>query len=195
VEASGLRNITGKTIVASIALAVSCFIIANILVESRPISIVIQDGQPTVIHTPIVYGQAEVLTMVVTSWIAGISAMYLYSATSKKIHATLEKPVAAQQDEASTPKLEELETVNTAMKVLREPAKKILEVLISKGGETLQKDLCLETNFSKARISRTLRELEARNIIQRRQYGGTKKIVLSDWMKKGTTLNPEKTAP
>jgi uncharacterized membrane protein len=65
----------------------------------------------------------------------------------------------------------------------------ILEVIVNNGGEMLQKDLYLETKFSKAKISRTLRELELRNIIQRKQYGSTKKIMLSDWMKEGATFN------
>ena len=56
----------------------------------------------------------------------------------------------------------------------------------------LQKDLYLETGFSKAKISRTLKELELRDIIQRKGYGSTKKIILSDWMKKGIAAGREK---
>jgi len=63
--------ITGKTIVAVVFLAISCFIIANILIESHPISIVIEDESPIVIHTPVLYGEKEVLTLVIASWIAG----------------------------------------------------------------------------------------------------------------------------
>jgi uncharacterized membrane protein len=37
-----------------------------------------------------------------------------------------------------------------------------------------------ETGYSKARISWTLKELEARNVIEKRQYGNTKKIVLTE---------------
>jgi uncharacterized membrane protein len=88
--------------------------------------------------------------------------------------------------------LQELVTVNTALKVLREPGKRILEVIVNKGGEVLQGDLYLETDFSKAKVSRTLRELKARNIIQRRQYGGTKKVILSDWMRKETVSSLDK---
>jgi len=177
--------INGKTILATVVLSISCFVIANALIKTHPVSITIEDGTPTVIQVPAVYGEIEVLTLVVTSWIAGISAMYLYFESSKKTWVVPEKPMATQEHVDSIPKLKDLETINTALKVLREPGKQVLEIIVNKGGEMLQKDLYLETNFSKAKISRTLRELENRNIIQRRQYGGTKKIVLSDWMKKG----------
>ncbi len=182
-------HVAGKTIVAAVALAFSCFIIANTLIRSQPISIVIEDETPTVIRTPVVYGEREVLTLVIASCIAGISAMYLYFETSKKPLVGLERQMTTRKRIGSSPKLEELETVNTALRVLRGPRRMILEIIVNNGGEMLQKDLYLETNFSKAKISRTLRELELRNIIQRKQYGSTKKIMLSDWMKKGATFN------
>ena len=185
-----MRTITGRTMVAATVLTISCFIITNTLIESRPINVIVEGEIPRVVQTPLLYGEMEVLTLTITSWIAGLSAMYLYFETSRKpwtaSRTQMENHIVLEQP----PRLEELETVSTAMRVLREPAKKILEVLVKKGGEILQNDLCLETNFSKAKISRTLRELEARNVISRKQYGSTKKIILSDWMKKETVLNP-----
>jgi len=176
--------INGKVILATIVLGISCFVIANTLVQPQPISIKIEDGTPIVVQAPAVYGEREVLTMIITSWIAGISAMYLYFEGSRKTWQTVGKHTPVVGQGAPLPTLQELETVNTTLKVLREPGKRILEVIVNKGGEMLQRDLYLETGFSKAKVSRTLRELEARNIIQRRQYGGTKKVVLSDWMRK-----------
>ena len=189
---TGLISINGRTILAAVIMAVSCFVIANTLIQSRPISITIQDETPIVVQAPAVYGATEVLTLVVTSWMAGVSAMYLYFEGSKKIWVVPQKQtITTLEPSVTVPKLEQLETVNTALKVLQEPGKRILEVIVNNGGQILQKDLYLETNFSKAKISRTLRELEFRNIIQRKQYGGTKKIVLSDWMRKGDAFNLE----
>jgi uncharacterized membrane protein len=176
--------INGKVMLATIVLGISCFVIANTLVQPQPISIKIGDGTPIVVQAPAVYGEREVLTMIITSWIVGISTMYLYFEGSRKKWQTVGKHVPVAGQGAPLPTLQELETINTALKVLREPGKRILEVIVNKGGEVLQRDLYLETDFSKAKISRTLRELEARNIIQRRQYGGTKKVILSDWMRK-----------
>ncbi len=180
-----MKPLNAKTVLAGVVLAVSCFVVANTLIQTRPVSIIIQDNTQTVIEAPAIYGITEAVTLVVTSWLAGISAAYLYFSAPTRRTIIPRIPTALDPNAGQVLRLEDLETVNTALKVLREPGKKILEVIISKGGEVLQKDLPLETNFTKARISRTLRELEARNIVQRKQYGGTKKIVLSDWLKRG----------
>ena len=181
---------TSRTIAAAVALAISCFIIANTVARSQPISIVIEDETSITVHTPVVYQESEVLTLMISSWIAGISAIYLYFEASKK-------PLRGPERQAPTgkylvgpsPRLEELETVSTALKILRGPRRRVLEIIVNKKGEILQKELYLETGFSKAKISRTLKELELRNMIQRKQYGSTKKIILSDWMKKGIIVN------
>jgi hypothetical protein len=110
--------VAGKTIVAAVALAISCFIIANTLIRPQPISIVIEDETSTVIRTPVVYGEREVSTLVTASCIAGISAMYLYFETSKKPLVELERQMTTRKRIGSSPKLEELETVNTALRVL-----------------------------------------------------------------------------
>ena len=44
--------------------------------------------------------------------------------------------------------------------------------------ELWQKQLQLKTEFSKAKLSRVIRNLEARNIIQKTPYGNTNKIKL-----------------
>jgi DNA-binding HxlR family transcriptional regulator len=191
---SAVRVITGRTMVAATVLAISCFIITNTLIESRPINIIIEGETPRIVQTPPLYGETEVLTLTITSWIAGLSVMYLYLETFRKPWIISRKQIGNPIVSGQPLKLEELESVSMAMRILREPAKKILEILVKKGGEILQNDLCLETNFSKAKISRTLRELEARNIISRKQYGSTKKIVLSDWMKKERILLTDEAA-
>ena len=186
-----LRTIKGRTIVAAVILTISCFIITNTLIESRPISVIIEGETPKVIQTPLLYGEMDAITLTIASWIAGLSSMYLYLETSKEPSAATRRQETSQIIVEEPPKLEDLTSVNTALKVLREPGKTILEVIVKKGGELLQNDLSLETGFSKAKISRTLRELEARNIIQRKQYGSTKRIMLTDWMKKEPTFKPQ----
>jgi uncharacterized membrane protein len=179
---------TSRTVAAAVALAISCFIIANTVIRSQPISIIIEDQTSIIVYTPAVYQEREVLAVAISSFVAGISAIYLYLEISKKPLMEPERQVPTREHVVGpTPRLGDLETVSTALKILRGPRRKILEIIVDKKGEILQKDLYLETGFSKAKISRTLKELELRNIIQRKQYGSTKKIILSDWMKKNMT--------
>lgn len=189
---------TSRTVAAAVALAISCFIIANTLTRSQPISIIIENQTSVTVHTPAVYQEREVLAMVISSFVAGISAIYLYFEASKKpLMGPERKAPTVKHPVGPSLRLEESEAVATALKVLRGPRRKILEIIVNNKGETLQKDLYLETGFSKAKVSRTLKELELRNIIQSKQYGSTKKITLTDWMKKGVTskwmLNSEET--
>jgi len=184
---------TGRTIVAAVALAISCFIIANVMTRSQPISIIIENQTSITVPTPTVYQEKEVLAVVISAFVAGVSAICLYFEASKKPLMGPERKVPTMKRRVEpSPRLEELETVTAALKILRGPTRKILEIVVNNKGETLQKDLYLETGFSKAKISRTLKELEVRNIIQRKQYGSTKKIILSDWIKKGMVSTREK---
>ena len=185
--------VTNKNFAAAVVLAISCFIIANTMTRSQPVSIVIEDGTAVTVHTPVVYQEREVLTVMISSFAAGISAVYIYFEASKKPLVEPEREVPTRKQNAGqSPKLEELEAVSTALRVLQGRRRRVLEVIVNKGGEMLQKDLYLETGFSKAKISRTLKELELRDIIQRKGYGSTKKIILSDWIKKGTATSREK---
>lgn len=184
---------TNRTIAAAATLALSCFVIANTVTRSQPISIVIEGETVLAVHTPVVYQQTEVIAIMISSFTAGVSAIHLYLEASKKPLAEPARQALAEEHRVEPPqKLKDLNTVTTALRVLRGPRRKILKIIVDKEGEALQKDLYLETGFSKAKISRTLDELEARNLIQRKRYGNTKKIVLSDWMREGTASNREK---
>ena len=170
-------------VASAIILAVSCFILANTLTRSQPINIVVGGEIITTIYTPVLYQKTEVAVIIVSSFAAGVSAFYLYKEAKEPMR--LDKPVT-EQPLLSEPRrdLRSLATVSTTLKVLSGPKRRIFDVINEKGGEVLQKDLYLETGYSKAKISRTLQELEARNVIEKRQYGNTKKIVLTEWMRK-----------
>jgi uncharacterized membrane protein len=174
---------------AAVILAVSCFILANTLTRSQPINIVVEGEVITTIYSPALYQATEVAIIIVTSFAAGTSAFYLYrEAKEPTVHP--EKQVSEQPSSLNSNRdLKSLTTINTALKVLTGPRRRILEIMVEKGGEVLQKDILLETGYSKAKITRTLQELEVRNVVERKQYGNTKKIVLAEWMKKDTEIS------
>ena len=172
---------------SAVILAISCFILANTLARSQPINIMIEGEIVTTIYTPILYQATEVAVIIICSFAAGVSASYLYK-EAREPAVRLEKPVSEQ---AFSPEpnrdLRSLVKVDTTLKVLSGSRRKVFDVIVEKGGEILQKDLYLETGYSKAKISRTLQELEGRNVIERRQYGNSKKIILADWIRKDTS--------
>ncbi|NOR85195.1 hypothetical protein GQ473_03690 [archaeon] len=74
------------------------------------------------------------------------------------------------------------------LSVLRDDEKKVLEAIQEKGENCRQRDIVKITDFSKARVSRLLDDLEKRNIIERIRIGRTNKVHIKD-----TTLKIPKT--
>ena len=74
------------------------------------------------------------------------------------------------------------------LSVLRDDEKKVLEAIQEKGENCRQRDIVKITDFSKARVSRLLDDLEKRNIIERMRIGRTNKVHIKD-----TTLKIPKT--
>jgi uncharacterized membrane protein len=58
--------------------------------------------------------------------------------------------------------------------------KKLVKEIADHGGEMLQNQLVLSLNFSKAKVSRMLTDLEKRGLVVKKQYGLTNKFALAD---------------
>jgi uncharacterized membrane protein len=58
-----------------------------------------------------------------------------------------------------------------------ESEQKVVDFLRTKG-EAWQKQIQLSTGFSKAKVSRVVRNLEARGVVSKTPYGNTNKVAL-----------------
>jgi hypothetical protein len=67
------------------------------------------------------------------------------------------------------------------MKTLTENEKRIVEELLTEEKGSTQKKLSLVTGIPKATLSRTLRKLESKQIIEIKMYGNTNLILLTKW--------------
>jgi uncharacterized membrane protein len=65
-----------------------------------------------------------------------------------------------------------------ATNILEGDARELYKIIAEKG-EILQSDLVLESGFSKVKVSRTLKKLEDKSLIERKPYGNTNMITLS----------------
>lgn len=81
--------------------------------------------------------------------------------------------------------------VKTVMSVLKPDEKKVIDAITEKGGQCKQRDIVRSTDFSKAKVSRIISDLEARGIIQKIRTGRTNKIQVS----KGPAPKPEEKKP
>jgi len=75
-------------------------------------------------------------------------------------------------------KLKGQKTVSTDINILMKDEKKTIEILKEHGGMCKQRDLVKETDFSKAKVSRLVKNLEERGIIKTEKTGRTKNIHL-----------------
>ncbi len=70
--------------------------------------------------------------------------------------------------------------MDVILRALEGDERKAVKIIVENGGEILQNELVNYLNFSKAKVSRILMNLEKRNIIAKRKYGLTNHISLAD---------------
>jgi len=103
-----------------------------------------------------------VIAMSVTGVIVGISIYYYLSGSFQ----------AQRQDIRE----KALKTV----RFLPKEQRKIMDYLIDGSGEALQKDIVEETDLGKVKVSRTLKKMEKRGLIEREENGMSKRVVVID---------------
>ncbi len=69
------------------------------------------------------------------------------------------------------------------IKTLTHNESTITELLIKNGGIVTQKDILSQTKLPKSTLSRTIKKMQAKNIIEVRGFGMTNKVWLTDWFK------------
>ncbi len=69
--------------------------------------------------------------------------------------------------------------VRTVLSVLKQDEKNVVDVITQRGKECLQRDVVKATDFSKAKVSRIVADLEARGILKRTRYGRTNKVCIA----------------
>ena len=69
--------------------------------------------------------------------------------------------------------------VRTVLSVLKPDEKNVVDAITQRGKECLQRDIVKATDFSKAKVSRIVADLEVRGIINRTRRGRTNKICIA----------------
>lgn len=125
--------------------------------------------QPTTSLLPWIMGGVAVIVLVVVSF-------FRYKKEENK---------EERSDISPAMKEEHLSDASNLTRNLFEEERAIVEILLkAKDQELWQKQLVFETGLSKVKLSRKLRNLEAKGIIERLPYGNTNKVRIKD--KQGT---------
>ena len=157
-----------KTIIAIAILITASFLVFDRLFAPQQIQIVLETGQEVSTQNAEYLQLAEVLLLVVSSFLIGISSMYLfYHSEPKKIMQLLNKKQNNKID---------AEKYALVMQMLKADEEKAFAEIIKANGEILQNKLVVQTGLSKVKITRILANLERKELITKERYGLTNKI-------------------
>jgi hypothetical protein len=178
---------TGMLVLAGAVLMVVGVIVTSMLLATRPSIIQINDGSFKILELPYTYTKNDAYVLVIGSTIGGMMLSYILTMlfpTGKsevKEMITIEKPV-----EIPVPHTAIAEHVKGALLIeavltaLEGDEKKLVKEIADRGGEMLQNELVLSLNFSKAKVSRMVTDLEKRGLVVKKQYGLTNRVALAD---------------
>jgi uncharacterized membrane protein len=117
------------------------------------------------------YTQFDVAIISISAIILAGSSFYLLFANSGNFQNVI--PIVVEKQGA--PKLD----VTFALRLLDGDKRQIFNEILEANGEILQSDLHTQTGFSKAKITRILDYLELKELVVRKSYGMTNKIVIN----------------
>ncbi|WP_455565203.1 helix-turn-helix transcriptional regulator [Methanosarcina barkeri] len=84
-----------------------------------------------------------------------------------------------------------IDPTDVLLRALEGDERKAIELIVAKGGRILQNELVNSLDFSKAKVSRVLMNLERRGIITKKKYGLTNCISIADELKDNVGMRGE----
>jgi uncharacterized membrane protein len=75
-----------------------------------------------------------------------------------------------------------MDKIDVALKLLNPQEKQVVQALIEKGGEMLQKDIHYELDMTRVQAHRTVQSLTQRELVTVEDHFNTKKVILADWL-------------
>ncbi len=181
---------TGIMVLAGAVLMVAGVIVTSMLLATRPSIIQINDGTFKILELPYTYTKNDAYVLVIGSTIGGMMLSYILT-TLLAAGKSEAKDVMIEEKLAETPLAEDIvavtgyvdddtKLIEAVLTALEGDEKKLVKEIADHGGEMLQNELVLSLNFSKAKVSRMLTDLEKRGLVVKKQYGLTNKVALAD---------------
>ncbi len=152
----------------------------NMLLVSAPVVIQIEGDTFKVIEIPYSYTTKDAYILLAAGLLGGISISQILIC----IKASNFAPSKIKVTEKTAPELvtvsQDQSNVDVILRALEGDERKAVKIIVENGGVILQNELVNYLNFSKAKVSRILMNLEKRNIIAKRKYGLTNHISLAE---------------
>lgn len=181
---------TGTLVLACTVLVIACVIVTSMLLATKPSIIQINDGTFKILELPYTYTKNDAYVLVIGSTIGGMMLSYILTmlfATGRsevKEMITIEKQAEISVSENDAAAMEHVndntKLIEAVLTALEGDEKKLVKEIADHSGEMLQNELVLSLNFSKAKVSRMVTDLEKRGMVVKKQYGLTNKVALAD---------------
>ncbi len=182
---------TGTMILAGAVLMIAGVIVTSMLLATKPSIIQIGDGSFKILELPYTYTKNDAYVLVIGSAVGGMMLSYIFTtllaAGNREVKGMIieDKPAEIPVTHTDLAAIAEhvkdgMQVIDAVLTALEGDEKKLVKEIADHGGEMLQNELVLSLNFSKAKVSRMLTDLEKRGVVAKKQYGLTNKVALAD---------------
>ncbi|AKB19569.1 MarR family transcriptional regulator [Methanosarcina sp. WWM596] len=199
-------------------LLLSSIVAIDLLLEDTPVVIQLEGDTFKVVDIPYVYTVKEAYILLFSGFMGGLALAQVLrssgfqepvfsisspSAQAKFLNFTAENPQERNQErkfEVSSDSVGNfrgegfqlngatIDPTAVLLRVLEGDERKAVELIAAKDGKILQNELVNSLDFSKAKVSRVLMNLEKRGIITKKKYGLTNCISIADDLKDNTGM-------
>lgn len=190
-------------------LLLSSIVAIDLLLEDTPVVIQLEGDTFKVVDIPYVYTVKEAYILLFSGFMGGLALAQVLrssglqepvfsisgSAEQVKILNLAAEDAQEKRFEVSAdfaenfpgeefrPARANIDPTDVLLRVLEGDEKKAVELIAAKGGRILQNELVNSLDFSKAKVSRVLMNLERRGIITKKKYGLTNCISIAEELK------------
>jgi len=168
-------------LILSFAVLILLSIVAiNMLLVSAPVVIQLEGDTFKVIEIPYSYTTKDAYILLAIGLVGGVAvSQILFCLNVPQVgHVLTNIPEKIAPDPDSKP--QNPEQINVILRALEGDEKKAVSIMVENGGDILQNELVNSLDFSKAKVSRILMNLERRGIVTKSKYGLTNRISLAD---------------
>jgi len=165
----GLREAYTKKILAAALLIASAFVLGIQLLNPAPIEVHVGGEEEPIAVIPGYFTQWDVIVIVVSSIVLGISASYLFFGVPAEMEY---RPTGVEGERKQRERLKQ------QLKELGPKERKIYDILVKEKGLLFQGEIVERTGLSKSTASVALGRLEAAGLVERRTHGMSKVVRL-----------------
>nr|WP_281085326.1 hypothetical protein [Methanosarcina acetivorans] len=190
-------------------LLLSSIVAIDLLLEDTPVVIQLDGDAFKVIDIPYVYTVKEAYILFFSGFFGGLALTQVLLSLGvsgsfyplqgpagelTNVNATVESAFEenievfpyntpsgdAFPSEGALPSGPDIDPTDVLLKALEGDERKAIELIVNRGGRILQNELVNSLDFSKAKVSRVLMNLERRGIIDKKKYGLTNCISIAE---------------